>query len=169
MKQITRDQFDALVKQAGIKPRLRRDVRFVPDEVQRWTDRELLAIPTKSGNAGVLLIELIGKLHVLPYELLARVADATGRAKPITCDFCHTWQRGGNAGRITFTRTGDMHTFTFLCCADLACSLHVRGKTPAALLSRTQLHEDLTTEQRITRLGQKLDRLIAVVGVMDTR
>jgi hypothetical protein len=160
MKQFTAQEFITLLQQASIKPRVRRDIRFVPDAVTDLSDRELLAVSTKSGREGVLVIELDNVVSVYSYELLTRVADATGRSKPITCDFCHTWQRGSNAGRITFTRKSDGHTLTFLCCGDLACSLHVRGKTPQALLSRTQLHEDLTNEQRVKRLQQKLQKLM---------
>jgi len=163
MQQLTANEFDVLLQQAKIKPRLRRDIRFTLNAIADWEDRELLAISTKSGREGVVAIELDSNVSVIPYELLARVADTTGRSKPITCDFCHTWQRGGNAGRITFTRKSDGHTLTFLCCADLQCSLHVRGKTPQALLSRTQLHEDLTTEQRIERLRHKLRNLMGIL------
>jgi hypothetical protein len=97
----------------------------------------------------------------VPFELTTKIADKiTGRTKAIICDFCYTWQRGGNAGRITFHRPSDGHSFTFLCCADLNCGLHVRGKTPAATLSRAQLHEDLTPEQRVSRLSNKLQAVM---------
>ncbi|HSH18286.1 MAG TPA: FBP domain-containing protein [Candidatus Saccharimonadales bacterium] len=87
----------------------------------------------------------------------------TGRTIPVTCDFCATWQRGSDAARITFIHTNDeSHTYSFLCCADLECSRHVRNKTAAAVLSRTQLHEDMTPQQRIDRLSANIRKILAV-------
>jgi len=163
MKALTREQFAALLKEQRVRPRLVRELRFVPEAVTDWAERELLAIGTRSGTEGVLLIQA-PELYLLPYQLTTKVADkATGRSRPITCDFCYSWQRGSNAGRITFHRRRDDHSFTFLCCADLDCSRHVRGLTPEATLSRTQLHEDITPERRIARLTEKLSALTALL------
>ncbi|HET7638917.1 MAG TPA: FBP domain-containing protein [Ktedonobacteraceae bacterium] len=162
MKSLDRDQFAQLLKQARVKPRLMRELRFVPEEITDWEDRELLAVTTRSGNEGVLLIQL-DELYVLPYQFSGRIADSqTGRSKAITCDFCYTWQRGSNAGTITFDGQ-EGHSFSFLCCGDLDCSLHVRNKTAAATLSRSQLHEDLTAEQRIERLRERLGKVLLTV------
>ena len=153
----------ALLKAQRVGSRIVRDIRFDPEQV--LASRELLAVPTRSGSEGVLLVNLDADLYVLPYELATNVRDnTTGLAKPITCDFCYTWQQGGRSGRVTFTRASDGHKFTFLCCGDLNCSLHVRGLTPEALLSRTQLHEDMTPEQRAVRLQTKLTDLITLLG-----
>lgn len=101
--------------------------------------------------------------YVVAYELTEGLAQrSTGRAQPIICDFCRTWQRGSNAASITLQpdyRTGA--STTFLCCADLNCSQHVRTQTSAAKLSRAQLREDLTDERRVARLK---DRLRAVIS-----
>ena len=161
MKYISRNDFPLLLKEHHIKPRLQREVRFVPDLVA-WDELELLAITTRSANEGVLLVELNGLL-MIPFEIKRKLIDTrTGRSKPITCDFCYTWQKGGNAAAITFSRP-DKTSVTFLCCADLACSMHVRGKTPESALSRSQLHEDMTVEQRIMRLRQKLQAITDIV------
>jgi hypothetical protein len=163
MQALDREQLTQLLKAQRVRPRLVRDLRFVPEEITDWHNRELLAISTRSGAAGVLLIET-GQSYVLPYELTTKIADkTTGRTKAVICDFCYTWQRGSNAARITFLRPSDSHSFTFLCCADLACSLHVRNLTPQASLSRSQLREDLSPAQRVQRLREKLDGLIALL------
>lgn len=165
MKSITREQFSALLKEQRIKTRLRRELRFNPDEIMEWDNLEMLAIGTRSGAEGLLLMQT-DNFYVLPYELTTGIADkASGRSKPITCDFCYTWQRGRSAARITFRRVSDNHTFTYLCCGDLRCSLHVRNFTAESTLSRTQLHEDITTEQRIERLKRKLNQLIHTLGI----
>lgn len=157
MNYISREAFLPLLKQARIKLRLQRELRFTPETIP-WADVEMLAITTRSGNEGVLLVEQAG-LKIIPFEIKRSLTDTrTGRSKPITCDFCHTWQKGGNAASITFVRDSQK-SVTFLCCADLACSLHVRDKTPEAALSRTQLHEDLTTAQRIARLRRNLHKI----------
>lgn len=164
MKEIDRDSCIALLKERRIKPRLIRDIRFVPSEVANWSDRELLAIFTKGGNEGVLLIELDDTLTVLPFERSSRIIDSrTGRSKPVTCDFCKTWQRGTNAAMISFPRS-DGGSNGFLCCADLNCSLHVRDLTPQATVSRTQLPEDIQTEGRIARLTNFLRTLTAQIA-----
>jgi hypothetical protein len=160
MKQLSRDDFPILLKQAGIKLRLQRELRFVP-ETYSWADSELLAVTTRSGNEGILLVG-DETLHIVPFEIKRSLTDTrTGRSKPITCDFCHTWQKGGNAASITFART-DKTSTTYLCCADLACSMHVRDKTPEAQLSRTQLHEDMTTIQRVERLRRNLYKITRI-------
>jgi hypothetical protein len=164
MKPLSRDQLSQLLKQKHVKPRLVRDLRFVPEEMSDWADRELLAVRTRSGNEGVMLVQL-EDLYLVPFQITSQTADKqTGRTRAITCDFCYTWQRGSNAATITFS--GEGKSYSFLCCADLGCSLHVRNKTAAATLSRSQLHEDLTAEQRVSRLKAKLQAvLIDVIGV----
>ena len=163
MNAITKENFVSLLRQVHVKPRLARELRFVPEEVQDWENREVLAVTNRSGSEGLLLIDL-GRFYVLPFTMSRGIANKqTGRATPITCDFCYTWQRGGSAGSITFTRAEDGHTFTFLCCKDLNCSLHVRDKTAAAVLSRTQLHEDITVGQRVERMRKKLAGVVATL------
>lgn len=163
MNSLDRQQFTTLLKAQRVRPRLVRELRFAPEAIDDWSDRELLAITTRSPAEGVLLVQT-SELYLVPYELTTKIADkATGRSKAIICDFCYTWQRGGNAGRITFQRARDGHSFTFLCCADLDCSLHVRGRTAAAALSRAQLHEDLEPEQRVARLTKKLQAVLTLL------
>ena len=165
MNSLSREQFSALLKEARIKSRLVREVRFIPEEIENWADLELLAISTRSASEGLLLIQT-DHFYMIAYTLTTGLADKkTGRSKPITCDFCYTWQRGSNAGRITFRRATDNHTLTYLCCADLQCSLHVRNMTAAATLSRTQLHEDIGVDQRVARLKRKLNDVLLTLDV----
>ena len=165
MHSIDRDQFAALLKDQRIKSRLARELRFKPEDISEWVHLELLAVGTRSGAEGLLLIQT-ENFYVLPYELTTGITDkSTGRSKPITCDLCYTWQPGGNAASITFTRPADSHTFTYLCCADLQCSLHVRNLTPEAIVSRSQLHEDITVGQRIIRLKRKVDTILATLDL----
>ena len=164
MRALNLDTFADLIQLAHVKARLRRELRFTSSTdsipTEEWPELELVAVSDRSGNEGVLLIELDAQLYVVPYELSIRMADLqTGRSKPVICDICNTWQSGANSARITFTHTKSLHKIGFLCCADLACSRHVRSKTKASILSRTQLHEDLNNAQRVDRLKRKLQGL----------
>lgn len=129
-------------------------------ETVGWESFELFGVPTKDHQAGVLFIELDEKLYTTSYEI-SGLAAKTGFARPIICDFCKTWQAGARAGSVTFpTRRRSADSVSFLCCEDLLCSLHVRNLTSAAKTSRSQLREDITTEQRIERLRKKLATLV---------
>lgn len=170
MRLIQPDYFNTLVQAGGVKPRLRRELRFgastadIPPAV--WAEIELVRVSDRSGNQGVLLLELATGLFVLPYELSGTLADPrTGRSKPAICDLCTTWQAGGNAAPISFGNVTTGNNHTVLVCADLKCSLHVRNQTNESRISRTQLHEDLTVEQRVNRLKDKLVKLTDTLGL----
>lgn len=157
MKRLTRQEFTDLVVASSVRPRLRRELRFVPEEITGWEDRDFLAVMTKSGNEGVLILSE-NSVRILPFRLQARKPNGRGRVEAIICDLCVTWQRGTHSGVITFDRT-DGSSLSLLCCGDLQCSLHVRGKTSAATLSRAQLCEDITPIRRIERLQARLASL----------
>lgn len=160
MNVITREELTEIVKKANIKPRIRRELRFVPEEVGGWGERDFLVVTNRSRSEGVLVAPL-GELYVASFQLQKRLPNKMGRVEAIICDFCATWQRGSNSAVISFYKDGS--TISFLCCADLDCSLHVRGKTAAAKLSRTQLRESNSTEQRVARLRTKLERILSEI------
>lgn len=166
MKSINNATFELIAKAAGARGRLLRELRFAPEQVTDWNERELVHAADRTGDKGVVVFEVGGSRYAAPYELTRRVVDkATGRSKPITCDLCYTWRAGGDGARIRFVRISDKHTITLLCCGDLACSAHVRGKTSAAKLSRANLREDMTNEQRVLRLESKLRKLVELLGL----
>ena len=157
MQPITRDEFATLIIAPLVRSRLRRELRFVPEEINSWEDRDFLAVTTKSGAEGALIIPFAGML-VVPFRLQKRMPNKMGRTEAIICDICATWQRGSNSAVITFPK-GKSST-SFLVCADLNCSLHVRNKTPESILSRTQLREHNTVEDRISRLRSRLQNIL---------
>lgn len=161
MYTINREEFEALLKQANMKSRLKRDLRFVPEEITHWKERDFLAVLNKSRSEGVLIIPRTNELWVLPIRLQKRTANASGRVEAIICDLCATWQRGSNSAIISIVDS-DKSSRSFLCCQDIDCSLHVRDLTPAAAISRTQLRETMTTEDRIERLKRRLDEKLQV-------
>lgn len=116
----------------------------------------------RSGDQGVLVLEPDETLYIIPFEITKGITNKrTGRSTPVICDFCKTWQPGGNVGRITFKKDPkSQNSTTYLCCADLDCSRNVRTKTNASLISRAQIHEDLTDDQRVERLKKWLRNFI---------
>ena len=166
MKAFSQERFNHLVAQVDMKPRLKSELRFVSSTAgmtsEDWHEAELLGIANKSSNGGVLLLAPDEDIYAIPYELSRGLTNhQTGRAQPIICDFCRTWQAGNNAGSISFKKDKrSVNSVSFLCCADLKCSQHVRGKTNASQVSKAQLREDLVNEQRVERLRTRLRQII---------
>ena len=136
MKKLTREEVASL----PLKPRLKRELRFVPEEISDWNDRDFIAVMTKSKTEGVLVAEL-SEQYCAPFRLQKRAANSKGRVEAIICDLCSTWQRGSNSAVMSFQK--EKGSVSFLVCGDLLCSLHVRGSTDAARLSRTQLRNNI--------------------------
>jgi hypothetical protein len=171
MKSITQEQFNNLLQAtSAISLRAKQALRFIASTTSiasdDWSELELVPISDKTGTKGVLLLAPDTDIFVLAYELSRGAPNHTGRIQPIICDFCKTWQTGGNSGRITFRKhPRSNNSVTFLCCADLACSSHVRTKTNASLQSRAQLRENLTNDQRVGRLKVRLRVLVDDMGL----
>lgn len=157
MQQLTKDEYNVLITRVPLPSRLRRELRFIPEEVADWQDRDFLVVTNRSRSEGVI-ITAFEKQYVVPFRLYPRTAGASGRIEAVICDFCATWQRGTHTAAIRFQK--QKSSVSFLVCADLRCSLHVRDKTPEAALSRTQLRENISTEQRIERLKRHLQAIL---------
>lgn len=170
MNVLTSDEFDQAISSSSlVSPRLKRELRFVksvesiPEE--RWAEAEIIPVTDRAGNKGVLLAQPDDQVVILPYELKTVLTSSTGKAQAIICDLCRTWQVGTRAGSITFLKDKrGVKSVSFLCCADLMCSRHVRNQTSASKTSRSQLREDVTVEQRIERLKDRLRYIITEVG-----
>lgn len=145
----------ASLKNARIKPRIIRELRYVPSEILHSESLDFLVIMNKSHSAGVLLFENI----FYPFSLTKKAASSTGRIDGIICDICATWQRGSKAARLTLPK-GDKVSVSYLVCADLDCSLHVRDLTPESKLSRAQLREHISQKGRVERLHKNLSRVL---------
>lgn len=166
MRPVTSELYDQVIASGGLKPKFMRELRPKFDLVTDW-EREFITITDRSGNKGVLWIELEGKAYVVPYALSRGIVDkVSGRARPVICDLCYTQQLGTSAARIALSLPGrDGASRSLLCCADLACSDHVRGRTLASRKSKAQLRESISTEDRVERLRRKLTELVTELGV----
>lgn len=171
MRKITAEQFQALLAKALIKPRIKREVRFANSvshlDDNAWAQTEILPISDRAGNKGILLLKADDdSVFMASYELSRGITSSTGKAQPIICDFCRTWQTGSRSGSITLDKPGrDTGSISFLCCADLECSKHVRNLTSASKTSRSQLREDMTPEQRIARLEGRIQEISSLLGL----
>jgi len=166
MQKIELQFFDQLLDESTLKQRLKRELRFNTSishlDDSKWDEIEMINISSRSGNEGVLMLGLSSSIYLLPYQFKKIGPSAsTGRPQPIICDFCKTWQSGTRARTITFTNVkSSKSNVTYLCCGDLRCSDHVRSKSSASKISRTQLREDMTNENRIDRLNERLYTLV---------
>jgi hypothetical protein len=165
MRIISEPQFAQIIKDALIKPRFKRDLKYTLSTAdlnnQAWSELELLPIWNKSRSGGILLLQPADNLYMLPFESGDTAYDATGRSKAAICDFCYTWQAAGRAGLTSFyPAQKSLDSTSFLCCKDLRCGDHVRTKTNAGLTSRTQLRENLDNDGRVSRLQARLLEMI---------
>lgn len=155
---LTREALRERVNSARIKPRLRRILRYVPEEINDWEYRDFLVVMDRARHEGVLIYEQ----YTLPFTLTARAYNAQGRTEAIICDLCATWRRGTESAVMTFPK-GERAHVSHLVCADLECSLHVRGLTNASRLARTQIREQITPEGRVNRLRTRVINIITNV------
>lgn len=164
MKKLTAEQFESLIEQARIKPRVKREVRFVASTQdlsdEDWEHAELLPVYDRSKNKGVLVVGLDDQFYAAAFESSRGITSKTGKAQPIICDFCRTWQTGSRSGSVLFPRDRNGSAVGYSCCADLLCSWHVRSLTSAARTSRSQLREDLDDAQRVERLRTRLKEIV---------
>jgi hypothetical protein len=158
MNILTPDQVAALLDATKIKPRIKKSIRFTPEEITDWGDRDFIVLLDRNRTEGVMIVPLGRGLSAASFRLQRRKPNATGKIEAVICDICATWRRGTESAVISFWR--GKSTVSFLCCADLLCSLHVRDKTAAATLSRTQLRESISVEGRIARLKTRLYKMI---------
>ncbi|RYF29396.1 MAG: hypothetical protein EOO17_01530 [Chloroflexi bacterium] len=160
MKHLSLDTFNELLSETTLKPRIKRELKFVASTqmlADDWSDRELLAIADRTGQKGVLLLQPNADLYIASYELSRTIVDSmTGRQRAIICDFCYTWQAGSNAASVTIADPVTKSSVRFLCCADLNCSQHVRTLTKESIMSRAQLRESIDNNARVQRLQTKL-------------
>jgi len=156
MHKITREELAERLAGARIKQRLRKALRFVPEEVTDWDNRDFLAVTDKAGNEGVLIYQDA----TVSFTLSPRAARNGGRVTAIICDICATWRRGPESAMLTLPK-GDNRSVSYLVCADLDCSLHVRAMTSAGILSRSQIREDITPDRRVERLRERLTVILA--------
>jgi hypothetical protein len=117
---------------------------------------ELLPFCDKASTAGILIFVGTRQVRAVAFELKKLKAAKSGAMKPIVCDLCYTLQAGSRVALITFTLNREKtRSVSYYVCADLACSLHVRGLSNVLNFAKSQIREDITIDDRILRLVAK--------------
>ncbi|MFI0942614.1 FBP domain-containing protein [Streptomyces sp. NPDC021020] len=99
--------------------------------------------------------------------LTLRIAPGARRnlMRSSLCGLCLTGHSGGGVDLLAAPLAGPAgrqgNTVALYMCADLACSLYIRGKKTSALVR--PMEETLTLEQRIDRTRRNLDAFLAKV------
>lgn len=128
-----------------------------------WDDLDYLGWRDPGApERGYLVAERDGRL----VGIALRAAAGAGRgftARSI-CTLCKTMRTGGGVALMSARRVGEAgrngNTVGEYICADLACSLYVRGRKVSA---GDTLDETLDQEAKIARLGAGLDAFLAKV------
>lgn len=155
MNFISKERFQELLLGTGLNKKRRELIRYQPETISHWEDRDFLAVFDRTGNGGVMIYNE----QMIPFSLAQRKANAAGRVEAIICDICATWRRGTASGVLNFKKS-TTRAVSYLVCADLDCSLHIRGLTEASKLSKVQLREQITTEAKIERLHNRLGTIL---------
>ncbi|WP_069467200.1 FBP domain-containing protein [Actinacidiphila rubida] len=102
-----------------------------------------------------------------PVGLTLRVAPGARRnlLRSSLCGLCLTGHSGGGVDLLAAPLAGPAgrqgNTVALYMCADLACSLYVRGRKTSALAKR--LEETLTLDEQIARTRRNLDGFLGKV------
>lgn len=119
-------------------------------------DPEIIPLCDKAGTSGILLFEDGSERYAAVYTLKRLKPGKAGNLRPVVCDFCFTQRPGTKVALITFNLNREKtKTVAQYICADLACSMHVRGLTDALVIAKSQVSEDITIDDRIERLKRK--------------
>lgn len=127
-------------------------------DTQPWDHLDALGWTDPSGSGTAYLVVTPGDQTI---GFLLRQSKGRGVRRQSMCSLCATVHSASDVALMVAPRPGaagrEGNTRGNYLCADLACSLYVRGlKKPA----RVQPHETLTVEQKVFRLQQNLDRMV---------
>lgn len=114
-------------------------------------------------QTGLLFLLCDGDHYVTKVSKSSVTADKSGRLRPIICDLCYTRMPGSKITRVTTIRKTDSHSFTWLMCNNLDCSLHSREKTIESENSKKILGENITIEQRVRRLEKHIKNIVSTL------
>lgn len=102
-----------------------------------------------------------------PVGVALRIAPGARRnlMRSSLCSLCLTGHSGGGVDLLAAPLAGPAgrqgNTVALYMCADLACSLYIRGRKTSALVKR--MEETLTLDEQIARTVHNLDAFVAKV------
>ncbi|MEU9131981.1 FBP domain-containing protein [Kitasatospora sp. NPDC048540] len=153
-----RDSFVNCSKGEARRLNLPRQLAEVP-----WADLDFLGWRDPGApDRGYLVAERDGG----PVGLTLRVPSVRrSLTRTNICNLCISTHAGSGVALLTARRAGaagrEGNTVGTYLCADLACSLYVRGKKKSALVSRPE--ESLTLDEQIARTVANLDAFLTQV------
>ena len=151
-----RAAFVNLTKGEATRLNVPRDLALRP-----WDDLDYLGWRDPQSPARGYLVAEVGGRDV--GVALRAPASSVGSARTSMCSLCLTVRSGG-VSLMVAPRAGKAgkqgHSVGTNICADLACSLYLRGKLQTGTPG---MHETLTVDQRVERLVGNLESFVAKV------
>jgi hypothetical protein len=132
-----------------------------------WRDLDFLGWRDQGAPDRAYLVRPAAEEGGEPVGITLRIAPGARRnlLRSSLCSLCVTGHFGGGVDLLAAPLAGAAgrqgNTVALYMCADLACSLYVRGKKPSVLTKR--LEETLTLDEQITRTLRNLDGFLAKV------
>jgi hypothetical protein len=164
---IALDTLNDQLLQAGFKKKKLAELRIPDVYKEYWSEIELTSVCDKSQTRGIIIFFNASNTYAVKYELKKIKPNSKGISGSILCDFCYTLQPRSKTAVITFDLNREKtRSVSFYCCADLQCSLHVRGLTDASLVSKSQIREDIIPQKRIDRFVAKTTTIFTTNGAV---
>ena len=130
-----------------------------------WDNLDFLGWCDRSDDKAYCVFETEGEPTGV---MLERMAIHTSNARSFMCSLCRTVH--GISGIANFTykcrRGTGYHTLTDMFCANLQCSLYVRG---ILAVEGLQFYETISTERKVQRLHEGVDRFLASLSDFEHR
>ncbi|MFC9975791.1 FBP domain-containing protein [Spirillospora sp. NPDC127200] len=131
-----------------------------------WDDLDFLGWrDPKAPDRAYLIAETGDRLTGIALRYASAPGKARGFNSTSLCSFCQTAHTGGGVALMSARRSGEAgkrgNTVGQYLCADLACSLYLRGKKQT-LLGRA--HDDgIPLEEKVARVKANLDAFVTSV------
>ncbi|MGI5170642.1 FBP domain-containing protein [Spirillospora sp. CA-253888] len=135
-------------------------------EESPWDDLDFLGWrDPKAPDRAYLVAETGDRLTGIALRYASAPGKARGFNSTSLCSFCQTAHTGGGVALMSARRSGEAgkrgNTVGQYLCADLACSLYVRGRKQTLLGGR---HDDgVPLEEKVARIKANLDAFVASV------
>ncbi|WP_433252186.1 FBP domain-containing protein [Actinomadura nitritigenes] len=131
-----------------------------------WTGLDFLGWrDPKAPDRAYLIAEKDDRLTGVALRLASAPGKARGFNSTSLCSFCHTAHTGGGVALMSARRSGDAgkqgNTVGRYLCADLSCSLYVRGMKQTLMGDG---HDDgVPLEEKVARIKTNLDAFITSI------
>lgn len=122
--------------------------------VPQWDDLDFLGWIHRSGHLGFIVFRAPDETVGVALE---RTIIRTEGARSFMCDLCCTLHQQGGVARFARWNRARTQSRSQILCADLKCSLYVRGQFNAQCI---QMAETVGQTEKIERVRTNLSRLV---------